>query len=386
MTRSDHDSALDPAGDRAFMAHALRLARRGLYTTDPNPRVGCVIVSGDEVVGEGWHERAGGSHAEVAALADAGAAAQGATAYVTLEPCSHHGRTPPCADALLKAGVARVVMASHDPNPTVAGQGTARLAAAGVSVTSGILDTEAATLNVGYMRRMRSGRPYVRSKIAVSLDGRTALSNGVSQWITGAAARADVQRLRARSSAILTGVGTVMADDPSLNVRATELGDVLQPLRVIVDSRLRTPVASRILTLAGETVVMTASTEPAARRLIEDAGVRVEAVAVGADGRVDPDAVLSRLAELEINEVLVEAGARLNGALLQAGLIDELVIYIAGSILGANARGMFAMPELSEMSQRPEFDLADTRRVGQDLRLTWKNRPDQGKRDQGKRE
>ncbi len=377
MIRSDHDSARD----RAFMAHALRLAQRGVYTTDPNPRVGCVIVRGDEVVGEGWHERTGGPHAEVAALAGAGAAAQGATAYVTLEPCSHHGRTPPCADALLKAGITRVVMASHDPNPAVAGQGEARLAAAGVSVTGDILRMEAATLNVGYMQRMRSGRPYVRSKIAVSLDGRTALTNGVSQWITGDAARADVQRLRARSSAILTGIGTVIADDPSLNVRATELGDVLQPLRVIVDSRLRTPVASRILSLPGETVVMTASTEAAARRSLEAAGARVERVAAGSDGSVDPDAVLSRLAELEINEVLVEAGARLNGALLQAGLIDELVIYIAGSILGADARGMFAIPELSDMSQRHEFDLADTRRVGQDLRLTWTNRPEQGKRE-----
>jgi diaminohydroxyphosphoribosylaminopyrimidine deaminase/5-amino-6-(5-phosphoribosylamino)uracil reductase len=367
-------SANDSPHDCAFMAHALRLARRGLYTTDPNPRVGCVIVSGDEIVGEGWHDRAGGPHAEIVALTAAGAAARGATAYVTLEPCSHHGRTPPCADALLEAGLARVVMAARDPNPAVAGQGEARLVSAGVSVTSGILGTAAEALNIGYMKRMRSGYPYVRSKIAVSLDGRTALANGVSQWITGDAARADVQRLRARSSAIVTGAGTVIADDPSLNVRATELGDVLQPLRVIFDSRLRTPPASRIYTLPGEILVLTVSEDGGATRLLEAAGARVERVAAGPDGRVDPDAGLVRLAELEINEVLVEAGAQLNGALLQADRIDELVTYMAGSILGTDAHGMFAIPELSEMSQRPEFELDEMRRVGTNLRLTWKSK------------
>lgn len=357
--------------DFAFMARALRLAHRGLYSTDPNPRVGCVIARGDEIAGEGWHERAGGPHAEVVALTAAGAAARGATAYVTLEPCSHHGRTPPCADALLEAGVARVVMASRDPNPAVAGQGEARLTKAGVEVTSGVLEADAMALNVGYMKRMRSGRPYVRCKIAASIDGRTALANGVSQWITGPAARADVQRLRARSSAVLTGVGTMIADDPSLNVRAAELGDVVQPLRVIVDSQLRTPPASRALTVAEAPLVLTVSKEAGARRQLEQAGARVESVAAGTDGRVDLEVVLRRLAELEVNEVLVEAGAHLNGALLRAGLIDELVVYMAGSILGADARAMFAVPALSDMSQRHEVELTDVRRVGRDLRLTW---------------
>jgi len=371
MTSADKESARD----HAFMAHALRLARRGLYTTDPNPRVGCIIVGHDEVVGEGWHERAGGPHAEAAALADAGPAAHGATVYVTLEPCSHHGRTPPCADALVEAGVARVVMASLDPNPEVAGQGEARLAAAGISVTRGVLEAEATDLNVGFMQRMRSGQPYVRSKIAVSLDGRTALANGASKWITGDAARADVQRLRARSAAIVTGAGTVVADDPSLNVRANELGEVLQPHRVILDSQLRTPAGARVLSLPGDThVLTTGAAEAGKRQSLEDAGARVEAIAAGADGRIDLVAALIRLAELEFNELLVEAGAQLNGALLEAGLIDELIVYMAGSVLGADARGMFATPELSDMAERAEFDLADVRRVGQDLRLTWKCR------------
>jgi len=358
--------------DHALMARAVQLARRGRYTADPNPRVGCVIVQDEKIVGEGWHERAGGPHAEVVALRDAGAAARGATAYITLEPCCHHGRTPPCTDALLEAGIARVVMASRDPNPAVAGEGERRLVAAGIAVDAGILDGEARALNVGYMQRRQSGRPYVRSKIAASLDGRTALANGVSQWITGAAARADVQRLRARSSAIMTGAGTVVSDDPSLNVRSEDLGDVLQPLRVIVDSGLRTPPDARTLSLSGDVTVFTVAGDAAKHAPLETAGARIEVVGTMPNGRVDLDAALRRLGELEINEVLVEAGTRLNGALLQAGLIDELVVYMAGSILGRHARGMFDIQELTDMDARVEFDLVDVRRVGDDLRLTWR--------------
>lgn len=363
----------EPEIDAHYMARALRLARRGLYTADPNPRVGCVLVRGDAIVGEGWHARTGGPHAEVGALEAAGEATAGATAYVTLEPCCHHGRTPPCTDALLNAGIARVVMATQDPNPAVAGQGQRALEAAGVEVSSGVLEADAEALNVGFFRRMRRQRPYLRSKIAASLDGRTALANGDSQWITGAAARADVQRLRARSSAILTGVGTILADDPSLNVRAAELAEAHQPLRVIADSSLRTPVDARTLGLEGGVMIMTIAGDVSAHRQLADAGADIQVVAACATdaGRVDLDALLVRLAEREINEVLVEAGAGLNGALLRAGLIDELIIYIAGSVLGDTGRGMFDMPGLANLSARPEFNLADVRKVGTDLRMTY---------------
>ncbi|MDP6675159.1 MAG: bifunctional diaminohydroxyphosphoribosylaminopyrimidine deaminase/5-amino-6-(5-phosphoribosylamino)uracil reductase RibD, partial [Gammaproteobacteria bacterium] len=237
--------------DHAYMARAMRLAKRGMFTTDPNPRVGCVLVDDETIVGEGWHERAGGPHAEIVALNAAGSSARGATAYVTLEPCCHQGRTAPCTDALIKAGISRVVFASDDPNPAVSGAGAQQLVAAGIGVQSGFMPETAEALNIGYLTRLRTGRPYVRSKIAASLDGRTALENGSSQWITGVAARADVQRLRARSSAILTGIGTILSDDPSLNVRDDTLGDIQQPLRAIADSQLRTPIAARTLALAG---------------------------------------------------------------------------------------------------------------------------------------
>ncbi|MFW2405295.1 MAG: bifunctional diaminohydroxyphosphoribosylaminopyrimidine deaminase/5-amino-6-(5-phosphoribosylamino)uracil reductase RibD [Gammaproteobacteria bacterium] len=362
----------DDGRDHAFMARALQLARRGLYTTDPNPRVGCVLVRGDEIIGEGWHEYAGGPHAEVAALGSAGNAT-GATAYVTLEPCCHHGRTPPCTDALLNAHVARVVIASEDPNPDVAGEGVATLIAAGVDVDCGVLESAAQVLNPGFMKRMRTGLPFVRSKIATSLDGRTALANGASQWITGQAARDDVQRLRARSSAIVTGAGTVLADDPSLNVRAPNLGEVRQPVRVVVDSQLRMSPQAKMLELPGEVIVMTASGDDAKRAALENAGARVERVDSTEVGRVDLESVLGRLGELEINEVLVEAGAGLNGAMLQAGLIDELIVYMAGSVLGGDARGMFDISELVDMSLRKEFELGDVRHVGNDLRLTWRS-------------
>jgi len=362
------------ATDHALMARALQLAWRGLYTTDPNPRVGCVIAKDGEIVGSGWHARAGGSHAEVNALNEAREAARGATAYVTLEPCCHHGRTPPCTDALTKAGIARVVVASGDPNPEVAGKGRDQLMAAGIEVDSGVLEADAQALNIGYLRRMTTGRPYVRSKIAASLDGRTALGNGVSKWITGEAARADVQRLRARSSAIMTGAGTIVCDDPSLNVRAEALGDVRQPVRVIVDSGLRTPTDARMLGLPGEVVVLTVAGDVVKHRALESAGARIELIDAMPNGRVDLVAALVRLGDFGINELLVEAGTRLNGALLQAGAIDELVIYTAGSILGRHARGMFDTPELTDMAARPEFDLIGARRVGVDLRLNWRRR------------
>lgn len=366
------------AADSQWMARALQLAAQGLNTTSPNPRVGCVLVKGDEVVGEGWHRRAGEPHAEVHALRAAGNKARGATAYVTLEPCNHHGRTPPCADALVEAGVARVVCAMQDPNPQVAGQGIARLRAAGIAVESGLMETAARELNIGFVSRMTRGTPWVRSKIAASLDGRTALANGVSQWITGAAARQDVQHLRASSCAMLTGVGTVLADDPQLNVRiATER----QPLRVVLDSTLRMPPAARMLQPLpspasgrgvggeGRVLICTASQDAGKRAALERQGAEVLLLADAA-GRVDLQEVMSELARRGINEVLVEAGRELNGALLQAGLVDELVLYLTPQLLGDAARGMANLGELLRLEQKVELAWRDVRRVGDDLRIT----------------
>jgi len=358
------------SADFAFMARALRLAKRGLYTADPNPRVGCIIVRNDEIVGEGWHQRAGGHHAEIMALENAGEAGVGATAYVSLEPCCHHGRTPPCTDALIAAGIERVVIASTDPNPAVAGQGESQLVAAGVQVQSGVLADESRALNIGFFRRMQTNRPYLRAKIAISLDGRTALANGESKWITGVAARADVQRWRAGSSAILTGIGTVLADDPLLTVRDKDLGPVEQPLRIIVDSQLRTPVDAKMFGSPGSVRIFCVEALSKTRSALGAAGAAVE-VLEAADGRVPLAAVLSRLAELEVNEVLVEAGPTLNGALLEAGLLDELVVYMASNILGTDGRGMFDIPELTSMSNRTELKLVDLRRFGDDCRLTF---------------
>ncbi len=355
--------------DHVYMARAIRLAERGLFTTDPNPRVGCVLVAGDAVVGEGWHEQAGGPHAEVAALQAAGGSARGATAYVTFEPCCHHGRTPPCTDALIAAGVSRVVFACEDPNPEVSGGGARQLIAAGIDVDSEVMSASAAALNVGYLTRRRSGRPYVRSKIAASLDGRTALQDGTSRWITGAPARADVQRLRARSSAILTGVGTILRDDPSLNVRDAELGNVQQPIRVIADSRLRTPVNSKTLGLPGAVWIYCVDGQPA--EALSAAGADIQVVAAD-DQRVSLPALLDSLGHLQINELLVEAGPALNGALLTAGLIDELIVYSASHILGSDARGMFDGAPLVSMDERIEMKLIDVRRVGDDCRLTYR--------------
>ena len=362
--------------DRRHMVRALELAARGLNTTHPNPRVGCVIASGAGVIAEGWHERAGGPHAEAAALAKAGDAARGATAYVTLEPCCHSGRTPPCTSSLIAAGVGRVVYAATDPNPRVNGGGEQVLRAAGIEVSGGLLAAASERLNAGFMLRMRRGRPLVRTKIAASLDGRTALADGRSQWLTCAAAREDVQRWRARSAAILTGVGTVLADDPALNVR--EAGRVLpvQPLRVIVDSACRTPASARILAQPGDVLMFTLG-ENAQRAALTARGALVETAPAGAGG-VDLAVVLRRLAELEINEVWVEAGPALNGALLAAGLVDELVVYLAASVLGAGARGMFDIPPPASLAVRPEFRLQSVRHLGDDLRLIYTPKPATG--------
>ena len=357
--------------DHEMMARALRLARQGLYTTEPNPRVGCVLVRDGTIVGEGWHAKAGEAHAEVRAIEQAADCAAGATAYVTLEPCCHHGRTPPCTDALIAAGVGRVIVGARDPNPEVAGEGIARLQAAGIDVEAGLAEAESRELNCGYFQRREHGRPYIRSKIAASLDGRTALSSGASKWITGEAAREDVQRLRARSSAILTGVETVIADDPSLNVRSAGLGNVLQPVRMVLDSRLRMPTSSRLLDLPGDVRIFCVQSEETLKLALEKKGANV-AVLPEYESRVSLTALMNHLTEAEINEVLVEAGPVLNGALLTAGLIDELVIYTAAHILGDKGRPMFSLPALEEMSQRVELKLTDIRRVGDDCRMTYK--------------
>lgn len=357
--------------DRHAMQRALALAARGLETTDPNPRVGCVIAQRGRIVAEGWHERAGEPHAEVAALRAAGEAA-GATAYVTLEPCVHHGRTPPCVEALIGARVARVVYAIEDPNPRVAGRGAEALRAAGIQVDSGLLAAESADLNAGFLQRMRTGRPLVRVKLAMSLDGRTALAGGESRWITGEAARADVQRWRARSSGVLTGAGTVLADDPRLDVRDGPAagGAPRQPLRVVLDARLRTPAAARLFDCGGEVLVFAAPEAAAGPRAAEltARGARVESLPVEG-GRLSLPDVMTRLGELELNEVLVEAGPTLVGALVWADLVDELLLYVAPRLLGPSARPLVGMPPLAALADAPAYTLIETEPVGADLRL-----------------
>ena len=356
--------------DAAYMARALRLAERGLLTTAPNPRVGCVLVRDGTVVGEGWHERAGAPHAEINALQQAGSQAAGATAYVTLEPCCHHGRTPPCTDALLAAGVTRVVAAMEDPNPEVAGKGLAALQTAGIDAAAGLLAAAAEKLNTGFVMRMRQGRPWVRCKLAMSLDGRTAMASGESQWITGTAARRDVHQLRARSDAIMTGIGTVLADDPSLTVRLDEMDDDFrQPLRVILDSRLRTPPHAKLLDLPGETLIITGVDDAGNETRLTRSGIRVVTLPMQ-DGQLDLPAVLHYLGTLQINEVHLEAGATLCGALLQAGLVDELVMYMAPHLMGDAARGLFALPGLEQMAQRLKLSISEIRAVGDDWRST----------------
>ena len=351
------------AADHAHMARALQLAAYGLTTTSPNPRVGCVIVKDGKIVGEGWHQRTGTPHAEVHALQAAGDAARGATAYVTLEPCSHHGRTPPCAESLIRAGVARVVAAMTDPNPLVAGGGIDMLTLAGIEAEVGLMEAEARALNPGFISRMTRQRPWVRLKTASTLDGKTALANGQSQWITGADARADVQRLRARACAILTGRGTVLTDNPRMNVRDFDIGR--QPLRVVVDSALRTPADAAIL----PALIACHHADPAARAALERAGAEVVELPA-ADGHVNLAALLTLLAQRGVNELHVEAGAGLNGALLAAGLVDEWVAYLAPMAAGDSARGLFDHPPLMTLAEAARFHLSDVRAVGNDLRLT----------------
>lgn len=365
MTTSRNDA---DERDRGYMQRALRLAERGLYDTRPNPAVGCVLVVGEEIVGEGWTQPAGGPHAERVALTAAGARSLGATAYVTLEPCSHHGRTGPCADALIEAGIARVVCPLVDPNPLVAGAGIDKLERAGIAVTVGVLRSPAEALNRGHISRMSRNRPWVRVKVAASLDGRTALASGASRWITGDAARADVHRWRARSSAVLTGIGTVLADDPALTARLDDPEvDVLQPARVIVDSRFRTPVTANTLRMPGSVLIFGTDTRGERARLLAEAGAQVERVP--GSSRCDLNAVLARLAALEHNDVLVEAGPTLSGAFLEAGLIDELILYMAPIVLGDGARGMFTTPELTDLAERHSLEIDDVRMLGSDLRI-----------------
>ncbi len=347
------------------MSRALRLAARGLHTTTPNPRVGCVIVRDGEVVGEGWHERAGGAHAEIRALDMAGPRARGATAYVTLEPCSHHGRTPPCVEALIGAGLVRVIAAMIDPNPLVGGQGIAALRAAGIQAVAGLLESEARELNVGFVARMTRGWPWVRMKLAASLDGKTALANGRSQWITSAAARRDGHRWRARACAILTGIGTVKDDDPQLTVR--DIATARQPLRVLVDSRLDVPLSARILD-GGNVLVAVAVDDPAKAAALRSRGAEV-LVLRNAAGKVELADLLRELGRRGINEVHVEAGFKLNGSLLREGLVDELLIYFAPCLIGDAAQGMFNLPELSELADRRHLQWHEVRRVGEDLRI-----------------
>ncbi len=366
------------ASDYQHMSRALQLARRGLYSTDPNPRVGCVIVKDDVVLSEGWHQKAGQPHAEIEALNNAIKNnvlenVSGATCYVTLEPCAHHGRTPPCTESLINAGIGKVIVAAIDPNPLVAGKGLQQLKAAGIETASGLMKVQAAELNPGFEMRMQQGRPFVRCKLAMSLDGKTALSDGDSKWISSAESRMDVQKLRARSSAIMTGIGTVIADDPSMNVRLPETSEWAehgqQPLRVILDSRLETPHDAKILSLPGDVIIFHASDDKENKQNLENTGAEL----VSVKAKRGPDFleyVLAYLAtEKEINEILLETGSTLAGEMLQAGLIDELIIYLAPTLLGQDAKDLFQLPLLDNMSNRISLDFSDIRAIGKDIRI-----------------
>ena len=357
--------------DHQYMTRALELARRGLWTTSPNPRVGCVIVREGMIVGEGWHRRTGEPHAEVLALAEAGGRARGGTAYVTLEPCSHHGRTPPCTDALIAARVGRVIGAMEDPNPLVAGQGFARLREAGIDVRCGLLGEEAKELNIGFVARMTRGRPWLRLKTAASLDGRTALSDGRSQWITGAAARSDGHAWRARACAIMTGMGTMGRDDPRLDVR--EVPTDRQPLKVLVDAHLGVDLHARLL-VGGQVLIATAARNPDKEAELVDRGCEILHVPQQADpavpdrARVDLVALVQALAARGCNEVHVEGGRRLNGALIGLGLADELLYYMAPALMGAGP-GPYEIPEVAALDARHALEFRDVAMVGDDLRL-----------------
>jgi diaminohydroxyphosphoribosylaminopyrimidine deaminase / 5-amino-6-(5-phosphoribosylamino)uracil reductase len=353
------------ADDHRYMARALELAGRGLYTATPNPRVGCVIVHDGAVAGEGWHERAGAAHAEVNALAAAGSRARGATAYVTLEPCVHQGRTGPCTEALIKAGVVRVVAAMQDPNPLVSGKGSEQLQRSGIRVETGLFGDEARELNVGFVSRMTRGLPWVRLKVAASLDGKTALANGRSQWITGEAARRDGHHWRARACAVLTGAGTVRDDDPRLTVR--DVPTTRQPLRVVVDSKLETPPAAKILE-GGGVLVAAAREDKAKIAALRAKGAEV-IVMPNNEGKVELGDLFRELGRREMNEVHVEAGLRLNGSLLREGFVDELLVYLAPSIIGDKAQGMFELPELADLAGRRQLVIRDLCAVGSDIRV-----------------
>lgn len=358
-----------------YMAQAIQLAHRARYITHPNPRVGCVLVKDGQAIAQGFTQPAGGPHAEAVALAKAGAAAKGATAYVTLEPCSHTGRTPPCADALIKAGVSQVVIAMEDPNPCVSGSGIARLRHAGIEVVTGVMSAEAAALNPGFIKRMVEGMPFVRLKMATSLDGKTAMASGESQWITGPQARRDVQFWRAQSDAILTGIGTVLADDPSLNVRLSSHDlaietEVRQPTRVILDTQLRCPPTAKLLGLPGKTLIYTQRYSSDTVYELEQAGAEVVVLESGdATARMSLNDVLKDLAKRDINEVHTEGGSLICGNLLQNGLADELLLYLAPHLMGSDAMGAFYMPQLQKMRDRVNLKIKDIRAIGDDWRI-----------------
>jgi diaminohydroxyphosphoribosylaminopyrimidine deaminase/5-amino-6-(5-phosphoribosylamino)uracil reductase len=355
------------------MRRALELAALGKRTTQPNPRVGCVITRGDTIVGEGWHQRAGEPHAEVFALREAGDSARGGTAFVTLEPCNHHGRTPPCTDALIAAGVSRVIYACGDPNPRVDGSGAARLRAAGIDTATGLLAAEGEELNLGFFKRMRTGRPWLRLKLAASLDGRTALASGESRWITSPESRADVHRFRAESAAILSTSATVLADDPELTAR-TDVAPSRQPLRIVLDRHLRVPSAARLFAAPGEVVRLTAAAEArattgAAGRSHTTAGARIEAIAADADGRLNLEAALAWMGGAGLNEIWTEAGPTLAGSLLQRKLVDEVVLYLAPKLLGPDARPLAMLAEPLRLADVDAWRIDDLRQIGPDIRI-----------------
>ncbi|MCK5918414.1 MAG: bifunctional diaminohydroxyphosphoribosylaminopyrimidine deaminase/5-amino-6-(5-phosphoribosylamino)uracil reductase RibD [Cocleimonas sp.] len=357
-----------------YMAHAIKLAHKGIYTTHPNPRVGCVIVKNNQIIGEGYHQRTGQPHAEILALRDVTSDAKNATAYITLEPCSHTGRTPPCANALIEAGISQVVIAMQDPNPQVSGQGIKKLQDAGIEIVTGVMEQQAQALNKGFIKRMQQGLPWVRVKMAMSLDGRTAMASGESQWITATDARQDVQKYRALADAILTGKGTLLADDPSLNVRLSVddlgiQGEIRQPVRVVLDEDLQISAQAKMLALRGETWVYTCVDHPQKKARLEAQGAKVFKSATDKQNYLQLEQVLKDLAKREINEVHVEAGQTLTGALLEQGLVDELIIYMAPALMGSDARGLFYLPSLQRMQDRIHLEIKDIRAIGRDWRI-----------------
>jgi len=351
------------------MSRALQLAKHGLYTTDPNPRVGCVLVKDNIVIAEGWHQLAGEPHAEINALDQAGERARGADCYVTLEPCSHTGKTPPCTDELIKSGIKRLFAATIDPNPDVAGNGLKILQDSGIKTEAGLMQDQSQALNPGFESRMRKGRPYIRCKLAMSVDGRTALASGESRWISSVESRQDVQRLRARSSAIMTGVNTVIADDPSLNVRKINMRG-RQPLRVILDKKLRTPGTAKLLSVEGETLIFSCTDDHSKKSELENSGATVINIKTQ-DAEKFLNSVLTYLAqERKVNEIMLETGSTLAGSMLNAGLIDEIILYVSPVLLGSDAKALFKFPEIKEMTDRVQLQFKDIRMIGEDCRIT----------------